>query len=389
MTRKDCDSPNNAGRSLNRRRLVLIALLVGAVSGPALAGTVRLWPSASVVDDTVKLSDLCELTGFDLEIEQALTDLSIADAPPTGGRRLIHIDMIRAAIAASGANMATLALHGATQCTVSRPSVPPRGSNRRSNLPALNTAPPTSAQNTALLPTGVRPEAETNHAATLRQAIIDYFDTEFERYHGKSQVIFDRVSEHVLGLSGPEYRFRIQHRRGSPLGLTSIEVDILTDDRVVQTVPMVVQVSMMRKVVAARRSVNQGATVRTSDVHLVPMTVTRLDKLGHDNLAMVVGQRAKRYLPVGTLIEPEMLEAVPLVQRGELVSLASVVGGIRITTTGKAAETGLLGDVIKVRAANDRRVEYDATVVGPGQVEIAAAAAFRNAEQLAIRGPSS
>ena len=78
----------------------------------------------------------------------------------------------------------------------------------------------------------------------------------------------------------------------------------------------------------------------------------------------------KRFVPAGTLIAAPMLESVPLVQRGQLVTLTSEVGGIKVTTTAKAAEAGLLGEVITVRAVDNKRVEFDGVVIGPGAVRI-------------------
>ena len=122
--------------------------------------------------------------------------------------------------------------------------------------------------------------------------------------------------------------------------------------------------------VVARRSINQGATIRAADVDVVPTIVTRIEEPGFDGVAQVVGQRAKKFLPTGTILSPEALESVPLVTRGDLVTLTSVAGNVQVVTTARAAGDGGLGDVITVRAVDDKRVEFDATVVGPGRVRI-------------------
>ncbi len=129
MRRKDCenihlaDAREGAGRAARAIRLAaLIALAACAPASYAHAGSVRLWPSAVVVDDAIRLLDLCELRGFDPATERTLAELVVTDAPPPGGSRLIHLDMIRALLAAGGANMAWVTLGGATRCAVTRPS---------------------------------------------------------------------------------------------------------------------------------------------------------------------------------------------------------------------------------------------------------------------------
>lgn len=399
MRRKDCDKSNHvsgrdrSGRLCRRVWPAVGATLIGLAVTPAgFAGSVRLWPTAAVVDDGVLLTDVSELTGFDPETEQALSDLIVAEAPPAGGTRILHLDLIRSALVAEGANMATVTLRGATQCSVSRPSTPQMpapakilpgaGRNGSERVAVPGTPPRGVARRVDSPPTS--PAA----VSTLRQAVIDYFNAELERYGGRAEVVFDSTSEQVLDLSGPPYEFVVRHRKGSPLGLTSIEVEVLAEGGVVQSVPLVVQVTMTRQAVAARRAINQDATIRPADLGLVSLSVKRLDRLGFDNVEMVTGQRARRFIPVGTLIEPGMLEEVPLVQRGELVTLASVVGGVRVVTTAKAAETGLRGELIKVRAADRKGVEFDAVVVGPGAVEVGARSAVGEGARMAMGGPS-
>ena len=374
MIRKDCkDMPrvNDPCRCrLKMASFFALSVLVGGED--ASAGTVRVWPAAVVVDDVVRMDDLCELRGFDQETARSLSEWIVTEAPPAGGARIIHLDMIRSALSAGGLNMAVVTLRGAARCEVTRPAnlAPrPKQSNASESPVKHRKQHDASPNDSNTIP---EPEKRRENDSTLRFAILEYFNNELRRYGGTANVVFDRASEQVLDLAGPEYAFSVRHRKGSPLGLTSVEVDILAGSQIVQTVPIVVQVTMTRHVVAARRSINSGATIRPSDVHLVRTVVTRLDGTGLDDVAMAIGQRAKRFIAIGAVLEPPLLEQVPLVKRGELVSITSAIGGIRVVTTAKAADTGLLGDVIRIRSLNNRHVEYDAVVVGPGRVEIAA-----------------
>ncbi|MGB2986513.1 MAG: flagellar basal body P-ring formation chaperone FlgA, partial [Phycisphaerae bacterium] len=297
--------------------------------------------------------------GFAHETERTLVELAVTSAPPAGGSRVIHMDMIRSVLAASGTNMAMVTLSGATQCAVTRPShvVAASASTERSIVGHDN------AQ-------GGPTSAALSRPSTLRQAVIDYFNTELARYGGRADVVFDHTSQQVLDLSGPTYDFKVRRRNSSPLGLIQLEVDVVADGRTVQAVPLVVQVSMTRCVVVARRSVNQGATIHSSDVELTPLSFTRLDELGLDAAAQTIGQRAKRFISAGSVIDPAMLESVPLVTRGQFVKLMSVAGAVRVVTTAKALRDGLLGEVITVRSLDNKRVEFDGVVVGPGAVQI-------------------
>lgn len=200
--------------------------------------------------------------------------------------------------------------------------------------------------------------------------MIRHFQRELRRYGGRPEVQFDHTSEQVLALSGPTYTFVVRGRNKVPLGLNSLEVDVVAGGAIVQTIPLVVQVRMLIKVVVARRPINQGATIRPEDVDHVALAFTRTDKLGVNDPALVIGQRAKRFISSGTMVDPKELESVPLVMRGQLVTLESIAGAVRVVTTAKATRDGLLGEMIKVRATDNKRIEFDAVVVGPGRVQI-------------------
>lgn len=281
--------------------------------------------------------------------------------------------------------MATVMLGGATKCSVTRPSVsaapiPPRKERTPNGVPAKQHLP---HRRTATAPT-MSPEAEDTAFPTLRQAVIRHLNDELRQYGGTADVIFDRTSDQVLNLAGPNYSFNVRRRGGPQLGLVRLEVDVLADEVAVKTLPLVVHLTMMRRAVLARRFINQGATIRKSDVTVTSRSVVRLDKLGLDDTTQAIGQRARKFIPAGTLIDAAMIQSVPLVTRGQLVALSTDVGGVRVVTTAKSAEEGLLGQVIRVRAVDDRHVEFDGVVVGPGEVEVGGHA---RTQRLAVTSP--
>ena len=374
MKRKDCDNSMHHGSpgcvSSARaalRRSASALLLTGLLVVPADAGSIRMWPAAVVVTDTIRLSDVCELRGFTSDSEQSLGDLVVSAAPQASGSRVIHMELVRTTLRDAGVNMATVTVRGATRCDVSRPassiSEQASGGGERSSKANL-------ARGTAR-----RPVVSSNEPGqrTLRDAVLDYFNQQLARYGGTADVLFGNAALPELDLAGPDYEFRVRHRNSSPLGLVQVAVEVFArggTEPVMPEVSFMTQVSLVRRVVSARRAINQGGSVRPEDIELVPVTFTRFEKLGLGDPAQVVGQRAKRFVAAGSLIDASMLEAVPLITRGQLVSLVSVSGAVRVATTATATEEGLLGETITLRATDNRRVEFDAVVTGPGTAQI-------------------
>lgn len=375
MHSKDCyiykrgESAGRALRRCGRAGGVLTAVLVaaGAVA-PVEGGSARMWSTAVVLGDRVRVSDLCELSGFSESDTKNLAELVVADAPPVGGSRIVHMKMIRSALRAGGANMALLTVRGARRCTVTRPSTAviarPKGTSVASNQSPPDV--PGRRKNSVEPTRGENPE-------TLRSAVRSYFDQKLHRFGGRAEVVFQNTNQQMLDLSGPTYTFVIRAKNDSPLGLIQLEVEVRSAGATVQTVPLVVQVTMVRNVVVARRGIGQDATIQPADVEVVPLRFSRLSRLGVASMSQVVGQRAKRYVAAGTTIELGMLESIPLIKRGQFVRLTSVSGGIRIVTTGKAMRDGFLGDLLPIRSSGDKRVEIEAIVVGPGAAQVGGA----------------
>jgi len=396
MKRKDCENagcmsapPGGTGsvRRLLRREGVLTTVcglvFLCALSADARGQSVRLWPSAVVVGDSVQMEDVCELRDLDPETERRLAPLVVGEAPAAGGSRYIHLELIRSVLAANGANLARMTLGGATSCAVSRPSRPAQ-SPTPATIRAAASSPGGSRLEGGDQATSNAPQ--DTDSKTLRQAVSEHFKTELARYGGTAEIVFDRTSEQVLDLSEPEFEFKVRRRGSSLLGLCPLEIEVMSQGRLVQTVPLVAQVTLTRRVVVARHTINQGAAIAAADVELTTLSFTRVDELGLDDPAQAIGQRARRVIVAGMPVEGDMLESVPLVLRGQLVTLTSLAGAVRVVTTAKAAEDGRRGEVIKVRSVDDRKVEFDAIVVGPGEVQLGDREAARGEPRLASGG---
>ena len=350
-------------RSMRRALCASVFAIVIVASPLSLsAASLRMWPTGVVVDDGIRLSDLCAMRGLASNQTKNLSDLVVTNAPPPGGSRVIHLDMVREALIAAGVNMAELTLGGAMECVVTRPvdRIAPTES------PSQPVATPTLRHMPSELAPVTRNGADAD--STLRRAVVRFFNKELDRYGGRADVMFDRGLDQILELNGSAFDFRIRRRPGAALGLIPLEVDVLAEGRVVQTVSIHANVKLIRQVTVARRGINQGATIRSSDVRLTPVSLVRLVDLGLSDLAQSIGQRAKRFISAGSVIQPDEIESVPLVTRGQIVMLTSVTGLVRVETSGTALADGRLGETISIGSSNRKRIRFDAVVVGPGRV---------------------
>ncbi|MEK6675373.1 MAG: flagellar basal body P-ring formation chaperone FlgA [Planctomycetota bacterium] len=374
MRRKDCDKTRRWATERHGRAgpfpvachcaLAALAVMIGAEV--LEAGTIRIWPSAVVTQKDIRLSDLAVLEGFDGPSEQSLSSLVVGDAPPPGGSRVIHLNMIRGSLVSQRINLASIQLSGAVQCAVHRPALVGSEKDWVTGDPAGDAMPESAKPITR----DSVPQLGTRSPQTLREAVLAFFRAELLRLGGKPEIQFEANSEPHLELTGPEYSFRVHRSSGPLLGLTSVEVEILSKDKVVQTAAVVARVTLLRPTVVARRAINQGATILASDVEVVSLSYLRTDQLGFSDPAEIIGQRAKRLIRTQETVQLEMVESAPLVVRGQLVTVSSTIGGVRVVTTAKAMQGGLRGETVRVRPGDQKENEFDAVISGPGQVEV-------------------
>jgi flagella basal body P-ring formation protein FlgA len=357
MMCKDCDKPMTPTRRA-MAGLLIAALLPSTVCLAGPQQVVRMWPQAVVVDDQIRLGDLCALVGFDSQEHERLRNLTIVPSPPPGGSKAISLRQLRDLVAGAGVNMAETIVKGASECGVSRPRVhqvsapePPAGGRMSGGAMGEASAP-----------------------ASLRDAVVAFFEQELSRYGGKVQIDFSPRATAALNLSGPEFDFVVRRGSGRDLGMIDVEVDVLSGDQPVQTVHLQPIVGLSRRVVVARRAINQKAPIRPEDVKVTELSFNRLDRLGTTTLDRVVGQRAKQFIPAGTMIELRALESVPLVKRGQLVDVVSRSGGITVVTTAKALDSAALGETVELRSSDRASRQMTGLVTGPRRVELRGAA---------------
>ena len=327
-----------------------------AAGAPERGASVKLWPGAVVIENVVRLGDVAALRGFDADTEASLRDLALISAPEPGGSRIVALPAIRGALADFGVNRARVCVKGAAECAVRRPAHAARPA------PEIATVP------------GASPNGDGRPAGhdTLRDAVIAYFDQQLASYSGRADLGFGRTSAQVLDLSAGEFRFRVRRKSNSVMGLTHVDVIILSasDGAEIQRVPMVVDVALVRDVVVAGKAINRGATIGADDVHVVPRRFTRPGRMGIPGPGEAIGLRARRFIQPGELIAERDLERVPLVRRGQIVEVLSRFGSVTVNTAAKVSEDGDYGELVTLHMPGRRKVRIVGRVTGPRRVQV-------------------
>jgi len=334
--------------------VAVLMLLVGNAG----AQGIRLWASATVVEPTITLADVADLDGLTRPQAETLSQVVIGQAPRPGGQCTIHFDELRQSLRGAGVSLATLRLSGAARCVV----------RRAAPLGPIEPETPLSG------PTTQPADGEASDAAarvgTLHAAVRDYVRQDLASVGGEVRVRFSRPTRGLLGLAAPAYRFEVRRRSDRQCGLVSFEVDVIPNhpDGNRQRVELVAEVSVGKSVVVARRAINRGATIGSRDVTTTMRWFDRLEQIGLCDLAAAVGQQAGRFVPAGEMLRSRDVRPVPLVRRGELVTVYSRSGKMVIKTVARALGEATFGQPVEVRNESSGQ-QYVVQVTGPQTAE--------------------
>lgn len=110
--------------------------------------------------------------------------------------------------------------------------------------------------------------------------------------------------------------------------------------------------------------VSQGSPVQPSDVVMQSGDLTKLPAGIITDLSMLEGKKAALNMPLGTVLRPELLKAMPVIMQGQTVQLSSRGNGFVITADGTAMQTANVGQVVDVKVSSGQVIKGVAQASG-------------------------
>ena len=156
-------------------------------------------------------------------------------------------------------------------------------------------------------------------------------------------------------------------------GSAALNVEVLVDGKVERTIPVSFRVRTFGDVLVAKQRMERHAPLREGDVEPRRVETTDLRPGWFRSEGEVRSMWTKRIIAAGTILQQSMVEPLPIVFTGDIVTLTVRAAGVTLSVKATAREDGRLGDLITVQKidAHDR---IRCKVAGPGRVEM-------NAEQ--------
>jgi flagella basal body P-ring formation protein FlgA len=352
--------------------------------------TLELRGEAVVIGSEVTLRQIARWSKQDDTVFAPLASLVVMRLDEREPYRSIGLSELKAILRDAGANLASIHFAGPLSCTVGRSDVRfDEGNALRAWIDARESANPGSRPSRTSAVGGSRaseaPDAvvigpEASPFKSLRQLLIDDLASRLKLAPESLQVTFKSEDESVLRLSEPHFRFDISPHRASNLGQVAWNVTIVSGDGS-RRLTIAARAQAWQQQVVVMQPVSVRQLIRDEDI------VERralVDSLSSDPLLtrpQVVGQQAARELKPGTVLTTRLVEAMPLVKSGQLVTVVASEGAVRVRTVARALDNGAYGQAIRVKNEATRDI-VRVTVTGPQQAMVSVA---EGAEPMAAR----
>jgi flagella basal body P-ring formation protein FlgA len=352
----------------------------------AAGATLELRGDAIIMGADVKLKQICRWSDTDGPVFLPVADLVISRINHGSPFRTITLDQVRSTLHDAGMNMGVVKFAGPLSCTVSRSdaSYDEQSALRqwadakeegdgeaagRGDAEKAQTAQPSSALVPASprlrVPASASPGAEESPARTLRSILLDDLSIRLGLPKEQLQVTFNPADEKLLNLGEPLFKFNIEPRRVHDLGEVSWNVLILTGSGS-QKGTITANARAWQTQVFLNKPLAYHQVIQNEDVTERRVLAERLPTEPLLNLSQVISQEAARDLQVGALMTARVVDAVPLVKPGQLVTITVTSGSVQIKTVGRSMEEGAYGQAVKVRNETTRDV-FEVVMTGPQQ----------------------
>ena len=130
-----------------------------------------------------------------------------------------------------------------------------------------------------------------------------------------------------------------------------------------------VNVATMQTVVVAAHPVARGQLLGRTDLRIEERDTGRIRKAYYTDPASLIGQRARRAIATGRVLDPGMLEQRQLVKKGATVQIVASQGALQVRMKGKALDNGAQGERIRARNLGSGR-EITGEVVASGVIRV-------------------
>ncbi len=201
----------------------------------------------------------------------------------------------------------------------------------------------------------------------LKQDIASFLATEYQQApHERIDINVGNL-DNRLRLASCSYPVEFITQDQSGMG-GNISVKAQCDSGKIWSVHVPAQVTIYREIAIAGRDIARGEVISPAHINTNLVNVSSIRQAFLPEAGLIIGKEAKRNISKGEPFRTALLDAPTAVKRGELVTLESLAGSIKVSSTGTAMSDGRVGHKIRVRNNSSERI-ISGVVISQGLVQ--------------------
>ncbi len=312
--------------------IILIAFLLIASASAIGKISVTISQNSYIAGKNIYLGDIAIVESTDEKLKQEIEKLVISPSAEPGMSVVLHIGYIKSRVRSQGVDPESIIWEGSDSTKVQTKSITVSAADIVS-----------SALDFILNTTGVEKEQVKIEPITdFRPIILPY---------GKLDIKVESIS-------------RIPTKGTIPLRFI-----IFIDGKECERRNIPFRTEIIKEVIVTDREIEMNKIIEPEDLSIAKCDIGINCQFFVEKTS-ILGKRAKRKIPCGTIITSDMIEDSPVIKQGDLVTIVIESSKFRITVLGKAKENGKIGQFIKVantitmkevvaRVLDDKTVQVD------------------------------
>lgn len=294
--------------------------------------SITILENSYIVGKNIYLGDIAYVESTNEKLKQEIEKIVIIPSAEPGASLSLHIGYIKSRLRSQGVDPESITWKGSDSAKVQTKSI-------TISSPEIVS----SALDFIMNITGVNKEQiKIEPIVDLKPIILPY---------GKPEIKVETVSHTPTK------------------GTIPLRFIILIDGKECERRNIPFKAEIIKEVIVAVKEIAMNENIESDDLAIAKCDVGINSEFFIEK-TNIIGKRAKRPISSGTIITSSMIEDLPIIKQGDLVTMVIESTKFRITAQGKAKENGKIGQFIKVantvtmkeviaRVLNDKTVQVD------------------------------
>ncbi len=196
----------------------------------------------------------------------------------------------------------------------------------------------------------------------LKKTVDDYLKDKLTHY--------DKYEYTIVKIPAFEGKYEIRNETKINLSNSFAYIPIKVirpNSNIIQTY-ITVRLKLFKTICIAKNLIEPEQPVSNNDLELKLVNVTELRGTPVESFNELKGWRSKVKIEPGSVLLKELLEEIPVINKGEHITAAVISGNVKISTDAEAKQDGIVGDVIYI-VTKDKK-QFKAKIIDPNNVII-------------------